>query len=89
MENEKGEIVQEPAPHHGGTINYEAFLEALHQNGYNGYLASEYCLPLIKNHQIAGVEEVDKATIMAMKYMKQLVAKVSSKKVGTPKATLV
>lgn len=90
METEKGEIVQEPAPHHGGIINYEAFLEALYQNNYTGYLTSEYCLPLIKNHQIAGVEEVDKATIMAMKYMKQLVAKVSSfKKVSTPKPSLV
>jgi sugar phosphate isomerase/epimerase len=75
METEAGEVVQEPAPHHGGTINYETFIESLLQNGYDGYLTSEYCLPLIKNHQIAGVEEVDKATILAQRYMRRLVEK--------------
>ncbi len=75
-----GEIVQEPAPHHGGTINYDAFIEALYQQGYQGYLASEYCLPLIKNHKIQGIEAVDEATVMAMKYMKKLVERASAKK---------
>jgi sugar phosphate isomerase/epimerase len=90
IETENGEVVQEPAPHHGGKINYETFIEALHQNNYNGYLTSEYCLPLIKNHKIAGLEEVDKATILAMRYMKKLVAEVTNpKKMSTQKATLV
>jgi sugar phosphate isomerase/epimerase len=90
IETENGEVVQEPAPHHGGKINYETFIEALHQNNYNGYLTSEYCLPLIKNHKIAGIEAVDKATILAMRYMKKLVAEVTnSKKISTQKATLV
>ena len=75
-----GEVVQEPAPHHGGKINYETFIEALHEIDYTGYLVSEYCLPLIKNHKIAGVEEVDRATIMAMRYMKELVAQVKFNK---------
>ena len=89
-ETENGEVAQEPAPHHGGKINYDTFIEALCQNDYNGYLTSEYCLPLIKNHKIAGIEEVDKATILAMRYMKKLVAEVtSSKKTSTQKATLV
>ena len=89
-ETENGEVAQEPAPHHGGKINYETFIEALHQTDYNGYLTSEYCLPLIKNHKIAGVEEVDKATIIAMRYMKKLVAEVTnSKKISAQKATLV
>ena len=90
METENGEVAQEPAPHHGGMINYEAFIEALHQINYNGYLTSEYCLPLIRNHKIAGVEEVDSATIIAMRYMKKLVAEVNnSKKISAQKATLV
>ena len=88
MENENGEVAQEPAPHHGGKINYETFIEALFQNDYQGYLASEYCLPLIKNHKIAGIEEVDKATILAMRYMKKLVADVTSKKLSQ-KVTVV
>lgn len=74
-ENADGEIEQEPAPTHGGKINYEVFIEQLQATGYKGYLVSEYCLPLIKDHKIAGVEEVDKATKMAMTYMKGLIAK--------------
>lgn len=74
-ETADGEIVQEPAPTHGGKINYEVFIEQLQSIGYKGYLVSEYCLPLIRNHQIAGVEEVDRATKMAMKYMKGLIEK--------------
>ena len=89
-EAENGEVEQEPAPHHGGKINYDTFIEALYQNDYKGYLASEYCLPLIKNHKIAGIEEVDNATILAMRYMKKLVAEITtSKKISAQKATLV
>lgn len=90
METDDGEVVQEPAPHHGGTINYKTFVEALNENDYTGYLTSEYCLPLIKNHKIAGVEEVDRATILALRYMKKLVASVNaSKKIMSAKASLV
>lgn len=74
-QNADGEIEQEPAPTHGGKINYETFIEGLQAINYKGYLVSEYCLPLIKNHKIAGVEEVDKATKMAMTYMKGLIEK--------------
>jgi sugar phosphate isomerase/epimerase len=79
-ETEEGQIVQEPAPTHGGKINYETFMEGLCKIGYDGYLVSEYCLPLIKNHKIAGVDEVDKATIMGMKYMKALLERVAPAK---------
>jgi len=51
--------VQDPAPTHGDLINYPAFIEALYQTGYKGYLTSEYCLPVIKNHHLAGIEAVD------------------------------
>ena len=68
-----GEIVQGPAPSFGGQINYAAFLDALQRIGYDGYLASEYCVAVVKNHQLAGVEEVDHANRLALKYMKQLI----------------
>src|ERR1044071_9221553 len=74
-QNADGEIEQEPAPTHGGRINYETFIEQLQAIGYKGYLVSEYCLPRIRNHKIAGVEEIDRATKMAMTYMKGLIAK--------------
>jgi sugar phosphate isomerase/epimerase len=87
---EDGEVVQDPAPHHGGKINYETFIEALYQIGYNGYLTSEYCLPLIKKHKIAGVEEVDHATTIALRYMKKILSQVTSqRKTDIPKASLV
>lgn len=76
-ESPDGEIILEAAPHHGGKINYEAFVEALHQHGYEGYLASEYCLPILRNHKLCGIEEVDEATRRGLRYMKQLVQKLA------------
>jgi sugar phosphate isomerase/epimerase len=67
-----GEVVQDPAPSFGGRINYRAFLSALQQIGYEGYLASEYCLPVLKDHAVAGLEEVDRANRLALRYMKQI-----------------
>lgn len=72
-QKKSGEIVQDPSPSSGNQINYQAFIEALYQAGYNGYLTSEYCLPVLKNHQLAGIEEVDHATKITLQYMKQLV----------------
>src|SRR3954447_3743568 len=69
----EGEIVQEPSPSTGELINYQAFIEELHNIGYNSYLTSEYCLPVIKNHKVAGIEEIDHAIKISLQYMKQLV----------------
>ncbi len=70
---ETGEIVQDPAPSVGGPINYKTFLNELQQIGYDGYLVSEYCLPCVKDHRIAGLDEVDRANARALAYMKRLV----------------
>ncbi len=72
-ETKAGEIIQDPSPSSGDLINYPVFIEALQNIGYCGYLTSEYCLPVIKNHQLAGIEEVDHATRITLQYMKQLV----------------
>ena len=72
-QKKNGEIVQDPSPSTGDLINYQAFIEALYHTGYKGYLTSEYCLPVVKNHQLAGIEEVDHATRISLQYMKQLV----------------
>jgi sugar phosphate isomerase/epimerase len=72
-QTDDGEIVQDPSPSSGDLINYQAFIEELHNVGYNGYLTSEYCLPVYKNHQFAGIEVVDHATRITLQYMKQLV----------------
>jgi sugar phosphate isomerase/epimerase len=82
-ESADGEIILAPAPGHGGIINYEAFISALHQHGYDGYLASEYCLPVWRDHRVCGMEDVDLATQRALKYMKELVKRVPASKKPT------
>ena len=88
-ESEDGEIILDPAPGHGGQINYETFFEALAQHGYDGYLTSEYCLPVLQHHKVCGIEDIDAATKRGLRYMKQLVKKVSTSKKITQKASLV
>jgi len=86
----EGEIILDPAPTWGGKINYETFIDALHQNGYDGYLTSEYCLPILRDHKLCGIEEIDEATRRGLRYMKELLQKVSAaKKPSTTKASLV
>jgi len=70
---ETGETVQEHGPSYDGTINYREYFAGLQQAGYEGFLVSEYCLPCVKDHMIAGIEEVDRATRMALDYMKKMV----------------
>src|ERR1051326_9199242 len=85
-ESADGEVILEPAPGHGGKINYEAFIEALIQHGYDDYLASEYCLPALRDHKLCGIDEIDAATYRGLRYMKQLVQRLTSnKKPATPK----
>jgi len=89
-ESEDGEVILDPAPGHGGMINYQTFIEALHHYGYDGYLTSEYCLPVLRNHNLCGIEDIDEATRRGLRYMKELVRQVTtSKKSAAPKATLV
>jgi len=71
-ETAAGEIVQGPAPSVGGPINYKQFLHELQQTGYHGYVVSEYCLPCVKDHRIAGLDEIDLANTRALAYMKTL-----------------
>jgi sugar phosphate isomerase/epimerase len=68
--HQKGNL---PASSVGGPINYKQFLKELQQTGYDGYLVSEYCLPCVKDHRIAGLEEIDRANTRALVYMKRLV----------------
>jgi sugar phosphate isomerase/epimerase len=68
-----GDVIQEPAPSFGGMINYRAFLAELQHAGYDGYVVSEYCLPCIKDHRTAGIDEIDRANTIALAYMRSLV----------------
>jgi sugar phosphate isomerase/epimerase len=73
-----GAVVQGPAPSFGGAINYEAFVGALAEIGYDGYLCSEYCVAVVNRHRIGGVEEVDRGTRLALRYMKEVVREAVS-----------
>lgn len=68
-----GSPVQGPAPSFGGPINYEAFVDALAAIGFDGYLASEYCVAAVRHHRLVGLEEVDRGTSLALRYMQHLV----------------
>jgi sugar phosphate isomerase/epimerase len=83
-ENADGEAVQDPAPSFGGRINYDAFIRALHQKGYDGYLVSEYCTAALKNHTIAGIEEVDRGTRLALRYIQRIVNSLAPSKAVRP-----
>jgi sugar phosphate isomerase/epimerase len=77
-ETADGEVVQDPAPSFGGRINYDAFVRALQQIGYEGYVVSEYCTPVLDRHRIAGIEAIDEGTRLAFRYMKRLVGNAAS-----------
>lgn len=88
-ESPGGEVIPEPAPRHGGKINYEAFIEALHKHGYDGYLTSEYCLPILRNHKLCGIEDIDEAMRRGLRYMKQLVQRFAPAKKTSSKSAVV
>jgi sugar phosphate isomerase/epimerase len=77
-ETEDGEVVQDVAPSSGVRINYEAFVRGLHQIGYDGFLVAEYCLPALERHRLAGMDVIDRATIQALEYMKDVVRRTAT-----------
>jgi hypothetical protein len=56
-------------------INYEVFVRELKKIDYGGFLAYEVCGPVLVNHRLQGVEEVDRLVKAALGYMRKLVAK--------------
>lgn len=70
VELPSGEVIQRPW--FGRTINYKAFVKELKRIGYDGYIASEHCAPLLVNHRYGGIEEIDKNVRATVKYMRKL-----------------
>jgi sugar phosphate isomerase/epimerase len=57
-----------------GLINYPAFVKALKEIGYDGYLCYEFCHPCLgEEHELLGLEEVTRQVALAARYMKALV----------------
>jgi sugar phosphate isomerase/epimerase len=75
FEEEGGEAVQREIRHTTrGLINYPAFVDALKEIGYQGYLCYEFCHPCLgPNHELLGLDEVMKQVELAARYMNGLV----------------
>lgn len=53
-------------------VAYPAYVEALVEAGYQGYINWEFCHPAIENGQFAGIEYIHNQTALAIEYMKGL-----------------
>lgn len=74
FKRKNGEIVPKPSEWLGGiVINYKAFIEELKRIGYNGFICSEECEPVLKEHRYQGIETVDEHVKMAFEFMKKLI----------------
>jgi len=54
-------------------VNYPTYIKALKEIGYNGYINYEYCHPALENHEVQGIEYVDKQAKYALEYMRNLI----------------
>ena len=64
-------------------IAYPAYVAALMQNGYAGYINWEFCHPAKENGQFADIEYVHAQTRMALEYLKGLRATSAEHKTTT------
>jgi sugar phosphate isomerase/epimerase len=57
-------------------INYPAFVGALKETGFDGYLDFEYCHHVLdEKHNVVGVERVDEQAQLALEYLRGLIGK--------------
>jgi len=70
-----GKAVQRPVRFSRRSLfNYPAFVKALEEIGYTGYLTYEFCHPCLgEEHELEGVEEVKRQAQLAQRYMQGLV----------------
>ncbi len=71
-ESSSGETIMRQR--HYGYTNYPAFVRELRRTGFDGFIASEECAPVLVDHEYQGVQAVDRHVRAALKYMRQLVA---------------
>ena len=58
--------------------NDRAFVGALSEIGYSGFLSYELCHPVLKGHQLTGIEEVHSQVELALRYMRGILTHVTS-----------
>jgi len=76
FEEQDGEAVQrEIRFSRRGLINYPAFVKALKEIGYEGYLCYEFCHPCLgEDREVMGLDEVTRQVGLAARYMKKLLS---------------
>ena len=72
-ESPTGEIIVKRRRY--GYTNYPAFIRELKRIGFEGFIASEECGPVLENHEYQGIETVDRHVRAALRYMKELTSK--------------
>ena len=66
----------------GRQVAYPAYVSALVESGYDGFMNWEYCHPAKRNGQHAGIDYVHEQTRMALEYMKGLRAAAQKELAG-------
>lgn len=72
--DEKGVVDQFKYTPQTNIVNYPTFVRVLKEIGYDGYLNYELCHPVLRDHQVQGLELVDEQAALALEYMKNLIA---------------
>lgn len=63
----------EPWESGGRVVNYSAFVHALKEVGYDGYLSFEFCHQALNGqHEVQGLEYVDEQARLAAAYMREI-----------------
>jgi len=57
-----------------GYVNYPAFIRELRRTGFDGFIASEECSPVLEDREYQGIEAVDRHARAALRYMRELVS---------------
>jgi len=57
-----------------GYVNWPAYIRELKRIGYDGFITSEECGPVLENHQYVGIEAVDRHVKAALRYMRAIVS---------------
>jgi sugar phosphate isomerase/epimerase len=73
-----GRIAQKPPSLGRAPINYRAYLQALVEIGYQGYLCYEFCHPALdERHERLGLAAIDEQARLARSFMHEQIAAVS------------
>jgi sugar phosphate isomerase/epimerase len=67
------ELLQVPYVRGSALPNYPVFIKTLKEVGYQGWINYEFCHPAVQDHEIAGIEYVDRQAAYAVQYMKRLI----------------